>query len=84
MHGPCKKVALGEHWWAICLTGLILYLTIQLKASHKGEDQSKHIVTVKKLLCKGQIHLSGAVAAKLRGAEMAALAASVNGSSEYQ
>ena len=74
MHGPTQEVGKNEHWWAmgallVCVTGLVLYMRLQLKISKEGEDQGKRIAAVKKLLKEGQVSLSGAVAAKLREEE---------------
>jgi hypothetical protein len=74
MHGPKDQVAADEHWWSlggllVCISGLVLYMRLQLHISRKGEDQGRRIATVKKLLKEGQISLSGAVAARVRADE---------------
>lgn len=86
LHGPTEEVAQGEHWWAlvgllICLAGLTLYMHLQLKISRAGEDRDKRMAVMKKVLKKGQMSLSGAIAHTLREKErqMATSAAS-----EYQ
>lgn len=86
LHGPREEVAEGEHWWAlsglaVCLIGLTIYMHLQLKLSRQGEDRDKRVAVMKKLLKKGQISLSGAVASQVRAVEgdLAAEAAS-----EYQ
>lgn len=74
LHGPSDEVAEGEHWWAalaflICITGLIVYMKIQLRLSRQGEDRGRRMAVVKKLLKKGQVSLSGAVASQVRATE---------------
>lgn len=69
-----EEVAAHEHWWSfsgliVCLTGLILYMRLQLRMSREGEDRGKRMAVVKKLLKQGQVSLSGAVAAKIQEAE---------------
>jgi Ca2+/Na+ antiporter len=86
LHGPTDVVANGEHWWslaglAICLTGLAVYMRLQLKISREGEDRDKRMAIMKKVLNKGKMSLSGAVAMEVRNKE-ANLAASA--ASEYQ
>jgi Ca2+/Na+ antiporter len=85
MHGPTEEVAAGERWYAlsgllVCLFGLFWYMRLQLRFSRAGEDRGKRLAVVKKLLQKGQISLSGAVAAKVRAEESLMAAAQ----SEYQ
>lgn len=85
MHGPTEEVADGEHWWSfggllICMTGLVVYMRLQLRLSREGEDQGKRIATVKKLLKEGQVSLSGALAPKVRADE----SSSNTASTEYQ
>lgn len=67
LHGPSEEVAKGEHWWAlagliVCLTGFILYLSLQLRISQKGMDKGKRVAVVKKLLQMGEVSLCGALA----------------------
>jgi Ca2+/Na+ antiporter len=86
LHGPSEEVAAGEHWWSlaglfICLTGLTIYMHLQLKMSRQGEDRDKRMAVVKKLLRKGKLSLSGAVASEVRQKEGKLAAAA---SSEYQ
>jgi Ca2+/Na+ antiporter len=86
LHGPTDVVAKGEHWWSlaglvICLTGLVVYMRLQLKISREGEDRDKRMAIVKKVLNKGKMSLSGAVALEVRNKE-ANLAASA--ATEYQ
>jgi Ca2+/Na+ antiporter len=81
-----SHVAHGEHWWSlaglmICLTGLVLYLALQLHASRTGELRANRTAAVKKLLQKGAVSLSGAVAANV-GAMERRLA--VEAATEYQ
>lgn len=86
LHGPSEEVAAGEHWWAaaaflICLIGLFSYMRLQLKMSQEGQDRGKRMAVVRKLLQKGKVSLSGAVASQVRHVEEQ-IGANVN--SEYQ
>ena len=85
MHGPSEEVADGEHWWAlagmlICIIGLCVYMSLQLKISKQGEDKGKRVAVMKKLLKRGKVSLSGALKANIE--EMSELER--NASSEYQ
>jgi len=76
MHGPSQEVAAHEKWWAfsglvICLSGLVFYMRLQLHISREGQDRGHRMAVVKKLLQKGQVSLSGALAANLKAAEAA-------------
>ncbi|GAX13178.1 hypothetical protein FisN_17Hh108 [Fistulifera solaris] len=71
LHGPSEEVAAGEHWWAaaafcICLIGLFFYMRLQLKMSQEGQDRGKRMAVVRKLLQKGKVSLSGAVASHVQ------------------
>lgn len=86
LHGPNEVVAKGEHWWSlagllICLAGLTLYMHLQLQISRAGEDRTKRMAVMKKVLQKGEMSLSGAIAESLllQERQLAATAAS-----EYQ
>lgn len=86
MHGPTEQVADHERWYAfsgliVCLLGLLFYLRLQLHISRAGEDRGKRMAVVKKLLQKGRVSLSGAVAAKVRAEEEKLLA---EAATEYQ
>jgi len=54
---------------------------LQLKMSREGQDRGKRMAVVKKLLSKGQVSLSGAMAAKLKSLEESGDGAD---SAEYQ
>jgi Ca2+/Na+ antiporter len=80
------QVAQGEHWWSlsglvVCLIGLTVYMQLQLKISRDGEDRDKRMAVVKKVLKRGAMSLSGALAEsmKLQERNLAATAAA-----EYQ
>jgi Ca2+/Na+ antiporter len=67
LHGPSEQVAQGEHWWALggfilCLLGLVYYMRLQLQFSQEGQDKDKRVAVIKKVLQRGQISLSGALA----------------------
>jgi len=84
LHGPKEEVAAGEHWWSlsglvICLAGLVLYMKLQLKMSRAGEDRDKRMAVLKKVLKKGQMSLSGAVAEMVNKKELV-----LKAQSEYQ
>jgi len=69
-----EEVATTENWWAasaflICLIGLVVYMRLQLTSSREGEDREKRMAVVRKLLQKGKVSLSGAVASELRRTE---------------
>jgi Ca2+/Na+ antiporter len=86
LHGPAEEVGAHERWWAlsglvVCLAGLAWYLHLQLRLSREGEDRGKRMAVVKKLLQKGRVSLSGAVAAKVRAEEHKLLH---EAASEYQ
>jgi Ca2+/Na+ antiporter len=73
LHGPNQEVAEGEHWWAFlgfvtCLAGLTYYMHLQLHNSQEGQDRDKRIAVMKKVLAKGEISLSGALAATIKEA----------------
>lgn len=60
-------VALGEHNWAIaafavCLTGFVVYMYLQVKESSSGENQTKTTQTMKRLIQMGQVSLGGTLA----------------------
>ena len=86
LHGPTEEVAAGEHWWSaagflVCLTGLVIYMRLQLRISREGEDQSKRMAVTRKLLNEGRVSLAGAVASQLRKKEKEGGGASA---AEYQ
>lgn len=74
LHGPQQEIAEGEHWWSllgliICLSGLTFYMKLQLRISKDGEDRDKRMAVVKKVLQKGSMSLSGAIAESVRDQE---------------
>ena len=74
LHGPSQEVAKGEHWWAllgliICLSGLLYYMRLQLYFSREGQDRDHRIAVIKKVLHKGTISLSGALAQAIQSEE---------------
>ena len=84
MHGPQQDVADHEHWWSlsgllVCLAGLFFYMKLQLKISRQGEDRDKRMAVLKKVLRKGQMSLSGAVAEMVHKTELV-----LKAHSEYQ
>jgi len=84
LHGPQEEVAYGEHWWSlgglvVCLLGLVMYMKLQLQISRQGEDRDKRMAVLKKVLRKGQMSLSGAVAEVVNKQELV-----VQAQSEYQ
>ena len=84
MHGPQEEVAAGEHWWSLsgllmCLAGLFFYMKLQLQISRQGEDRDKRMAVLKKVLRKGQMSLSGAVAEMVNKTELV-----LKAQSEYQ
>jgi Ca2+/Na+ antiporter len=69
--GNQGEVAKGEHWWSlsgllICLLGLTIYMQLQLKISRDGEDRDKRMAVMKKVLKKGSMSLSGAIAENMK------------------
>lgn len=60
MHGTATQVAKGEHWYSliallICLTGLVVYMRIQLNFN----DSDHRIAVAKKTLQEGKMSLKG-------------------------
>lgn len=82
------NVAAGEHWWSlsgliVCVSGLILYMHLQLKMSRDGQDRDKRMAVMKKVLKKGAMSLSGAIAEAMLFEEKK-LTNSSSAVSEYQ
>ncbi len=62
MHGTSAEVAKGEHWYSlaallICLTGLIIYMRVQLNFN----DVDHRIAVAKKTLQEGKMSLRGTI-----------------------
>jgi Ca2+/Na+ antiporter len=89
LHGPTQEVAKGEHWWSflglvICLLGLTLYMKLQLQISKDGENRDKRMAVVKKVLQKGSMSLSGAIAESVRDQELRIASIASQAATEYQ
>ena len=89
LHGPQQEVSQGEHWWSclgflICIVGLIFYMKLQLRMSKDGEDRDKRIAVVKKVLQKGSMSLSGAIAESVRNQEHRLALLEAHAATEYQ
>jgi Ca2+/Na+ antiporter len=86
IHGAQEDKVEGEHWWAlggfvVCILGFLSYMYLQLQISRQGEDRTKRVAVMKKMLEKGLISLSGALNASIKSHEdMLAY----NAASEYQ
>ncbi len=66
MTGTTAEIAQGEHYWSlaaliICVTGLVMYMHIQLKYSNQGQDKDKRIAIAKKTLREGKMSLKGTI-----------------------
>mmetsp|Transcript_25100 Transcript_25100/g.28927 ORF Transcript_25100/g.28927 Transcript_25100/m.28927 type:complete len:563 (+) Transcript_25100:56-1744(+) len=60
------ELAAKERWFAfvaffICITGFVLYLYVQVKISHTGEDTDKRTAIMKRLILSGEISISAAL-----------------------
>jgi Ca2+/Na+ antiporter len=89
LHGPREEIAKGEHWWSllgfiICLAGLIFYMKLQLRMSKDGEDRDKRVAVVKKVLRRGSMSLSGAIAESVREQEHRLAILEARAATEYQ
>jgi Ca2+/Na+ antiporter len=89
LHGPQQEVAQGEHWWSlsgflICVVGLIFYMKLQLQMSKHGEDRDKRMAVVKKVLQRGSMSLSGAIAESIRHQEHRFAILEAYAATEYQ
>lgn len=74
IHGDGQAIAKGEHWWSllgfiVCISGFIYYMHLQLRISRQGEDKTKRVAVLKKMLDKGLVSLSGALNASIRDRE---------------
>jgi Ca2+/Na+ antiporter len=89
LHGPKQEIAKGEHWWSllglvICLAGLTFYMKLQLQISQHGQDRDKRMAVVKKVLKKGSMSLSGAIAESVREQEHRLAVMEHHAATEYQ
>ena len=89
LHGPQQEIAKGEHWWSllglvICVAGLTFYMKLQLRMSKDGEDRDKRMAVVKKVLQKGSMSLSGAIAESVRDQEHRLAIMEAHAATEYQ
>jgi Ca2+/Na+ antiporter len=89
LHGPKQDIAKGEHWWAllglvICLAGLTFYMKLQLDISKDGQDRDKRMAVMKKVLQKGSMSLSGAIAESVRDQELRLVVMEQHEATEYQ
>ena len=89
LHGPQQEIAKGEHWWSllglvICLAGLTFYMKLQLRMSKDGEDRDRRMAVVKKVLQKGSMSLSGAIAESVRDQEQRLAIMEAHAATEYQ
>ena len=74
LHGTTAEVAHGEHWWSfaallICVTGLVIYMRIQLKFSTQGQDKDRRIAIAKKTLQEGKMSLRGIIKSTIKSIE---------------
>lgn len=74
MSGTTAEVAQGEHWWSlaaliICVSGLVIYMRIQLKFSNEGQDKERRIAIAKKTLQEGKMSLRGVIKSTIKEIE---------------